>query len=111
MADDAAPSKVDLAGNAKVPPVKPAATTTIGAAAHAATRKGRQVHKAGEVNISAYFPAEMKASLRLVQAKTGKNVKNCLAEALCDLFKKHNVPVPVDLGKDNRSRPRLEMRA
>jgi hypothetical protein len=40
--------------------------------------KSRQVHKEGEVNISAYFPAEVKASLRMVQAKTGNNVKECL---------------------------------
>lgn len=61
--------------------------------------KVRQIHKEGEVNISAYFPAEVKASLRMVQAKTGNNVKDCLAEALRDLFKKHNVPVSVELGK------------
>jgi hypothetical protein len=64
-----------------------------------AERKTRQIHKAGEVNISAYFPAEVKASLRMVQAKTGYNVKDCLAEALRDLFRKHNVPVSVDLGE------------
>lgn len=61
--------------------------------------KTRQIHKAGEVNISAYFPAEVKASLRMVQAKTGYNLKGCLAEALRDLFRKHNVPVSVDLGE------------
>ncbi len=61
--------------------------------------KPRQIHKAGEVNISAYFPAEVKASLRMVQAKTGYNVKDCLAEALRDLFRKHNVPISVDLGE------------
>ncbi len=60
--------------------------------------KPRQVHKVGEVNISAYFPAEVKASLRMVQAKTGYNVKDCLAEALHDLFRKHNVPVSTYLG-------------
>ncbi len=59
--------------------------------------KARQIHKAGEVNISAYFPAEVKASLRMVQAKTGNNVKECLAEALGDLFRKYNVPVSVEL--------------
>lgn len=57
----------------------------------------RQVHKPGDVNISAYFAKEVKSSLRLVQAKTGKNVKDCLAEALGDLFRKHNVPVPMAL--------------
>ncbi len=61
--------------------------------------KARQVHKAGEVNISAYFPAEVKASLRMVQAKTGYNLKDCLAEALRDLFRKHKVPISVELGE------------
>lgn len=65
----------------------------------AAAPKSRQVHKPGDVNISAYFPAEVKASLRMVQAKTGYNVKDCLAEALRDLFQKHNVPVSVELGE------------
>ena len=53
----------------------------------------RAIHKPGEVNISAYFPAEVKAALRHVQAKTGKNIKDCLAEALQLLFRKHNVPL------------------
>jgi len=57
----------------------------------------RQVHKPGEVNISAYFPPEVKSALRMVQAKTGQNVKQCLAEALQDFFRKHNVPVAVSL--------------
>jgi len=35
----------------------------------------------------------------MVQAKTGYNVKDCLAEALRDLFQKHNVPVSVELGE------------
>ena len=61
--------------------------------------KVRPIHKEGEVNISAYFPAEVKASLRMVQAKTGNNVKECLAEALRDLFRKHNVPVSVKRGE------------
>ena len=61
--------------------------------------KIRQIHKEGEVNISAYFPAEVKASLRMVQANTGNNVKEFLPEALCDLFRKHNVPVSVELGR------------
>jgi hypothetical protein len=61
--------------------------------------KTRQIHKAGEVNVSAYFPAEVKASLRMVQAKTGYSLKDCMAEALRDLFRKHNVPVSVELGE------------
>jgi hypothetical protein len=61
--------------------------------------KARQIHKEGEVNISAYFPAKVKASLRMVQAKTGNNIKECLAEALLDLFKKYNVPVSTEQEK------------
>jgi hypothetical protein len=59
--------------------------------------KVREVHKPNEVNISAYFPREVKSSLRLVQAKTGKNVKECLSEALADYFRKYNVPVTVPM--------------
>jgi hypothetical protein len=100
MAENAAASKVKLKkGDTQVPPVKKTATTGV-----------NYVHKVGEVNISAYFPAEMKESLRMVQARTGNNVKQCLAEALCDLFKKYDVPVPEDLGTDRRSR-RLSKRS
>jgi hypothetical protein len=53
------------------------------------------VHKPGEVNISAYFNPEVKAALRHVQAKNGKSVKACLAEALQMLFRKYNVAVTV----------------
>ena len=35
----------------------------------------------------------------MVQAKTGYNVKDCLAEALRDLFRKYNVPVSVEFGE------------
>jgi hypothetical protein len=55
----------------------------------------RTVHKPGEVNISAYFNPEVKAALRHVQAKSGKSIKGCLAEALQMLFRKYNVPVTV----------------
>jgi hypothetical protein len=79
------------------------ATAELGHSASGVTTtvvpKVRQIHKAGEVNISAYFPAEVKASLRMVQAKTGYNLKDCLAEALRDLFTKHNVPVTLELGE------------
>jgi hypothetical protein len=55
----------------------------------------RVIHRPGEVNISAYFAPEVKSALRQVQAKTGKNIKGCLSEALQLLFRKHNVPVTV----------------
>jgi len=46
----------------------------------------------GKINVSAYFPPEVKASLRLVQAKRGGKVQDLLAEALNLLFAKYNVP-------------------
>ncbi len=60
----------------------------------------RLVHKSGEVNISAYFPAEVKAALRQVQAKSGKNIKGCMSEALQMLFRKYNVPVTVHMPEE-----------
>src|SRR6187549_152658 len=93
MAENAATSEVDLASQDTTPPE---------AAAPATAPKARSIHKVGEVNISAYFQVEMKESLRMVQAKTGNSVKNCLAEALCDLFRKHNVPVPADKGEPSK---------
>ena len=61
--------------------------------------KVRLIQKVGEVNISAYFPSEVKASLRIAQAQTGNNVKGCLAEALRDFFRKHKGPTSVELGE------------
>jgi hypothetical protein len=54
---------------------------------------------AGKINVSAYFPPEVKASLRLVQAKRGGKVQDLLGEALNLLFAKYNVPetAPVDI--------------
>jgi len=66
---------------------------------HIVAPKTRQIQEAGEVNISAYRPAEVKASLRLVRAKTGYNLKGRLDEALRDLFRKHNVSVSFELGE------------
>ena len=85
------------AENAVAAPVKALVKGKLTAAAEAP--KVRQIHKEGEVNISAYFPSEIKASLRMVQAKTGNNVKECLAEALRDLFRKHDVAVSLELGQ------------
>jgi predicted lipid-binding transport protein (Tim44 family) len=92
-------AKAEVTEAAAVKAAAKAKTSPGAATALAAVPKVRQVHKEGEVNISAYFPAEVKASLRMVQAKTGNNVKECLAEALRDLFRKHNVPVSIELGE------------
>lgn len=93
----ARPNLQQLLNTAKdEPPASPKAKKAAASPAPAPLQV-RQVHKPGEVNISGYFPAEVKAALRMVQAKTGKNVKQCLAEALQDFFRKYNVPVTIPL--------------
>lgn len=48
--------------------------------------------RVGKINVSAYFPPEVRSSIRLVQAKTGENMTDTLAEALNLLFAKYGVP-------------------
>jgi hypothetical protein len=50
--------------------------------------------RAGQVNISAWLHADFKSSLRLVQARKGRNatLQDLMAEALNDLFTKYDVP-------------------
>jgi hypothetical protein len=94
----AKPNLQQLLNEAQTEPVK--STKAAIKAAEVERKKespSREVHKPDEVNISAYFPREVKSALRLVQAKTGKNVKQCLGEALADYFRKHNVPVTVPM--------------
>jgi hypothetical protein len=50
--------------------------------------------RVGKTNITGYFDPEFKDSLRLVQVKTRRNFQQLLEEALTDLYRKHNVPVP-----------------
>jgi len=57
-----------------------------------AERLAVQPSRVGKVNITGYFPPEVKASLRLVQAKRGGTIQDILAEALNDLFAKYRVP-------------------
>ena len=56
--------------------------------------------RVGKVNISAYFPKEVKSSLRLVQAKHGGKIQDLLAEALNMLFTKYGVPEAAPTGQD-----------
>jgi len=67
-------------------------TTTVVLRAH-------RIRKACEVKMLAYFPADVKASLRMIQGMRGHNLKDCLTEALCDLFRKHNLSVSIELGE------------
>ena len=46
----------------------------------------------GKTNITAYLSPDFKASLRLIQARTGASLQTLIAEALNDLFSKYDVP-------------------
>jgi len=50
--------------------------------------------RAEQVNISAWLHADYKSSLRLVQARKGRNatLQGLMSEALNDLFTKYDVP-------------------
>lgn len=48
--------------------------------------------RAGKTNITAYLSQDYKRNMRLIQAKTGKSLQTLIAEALNDLFMKHDVP-------------------
>jgi hypothetical protein len=47
----------------------------------------------GNIHIGAYLHPDFKTSLRLVQARTGKDIQTLLAGALNELFRTHNAPV------------------
>ena len=50
--------------------------------------------RAGQINISAWLHPDFKSSLRLVQARKGRNatLQDLMSEALNDLFIKYDVP-------------------
>ena len=83
------PSILEAVERKHQPAEKPAS-----APRHAARRAAAPaaVSRDGKINVSAYFPPEVKSSLRLVQAKRGGKVQDLLAEALNLLFAKYNVP-------------------
>lgn len=55
-------------------------------------RTEQQSSRVGKVNVTGYFPPEVKTSLRLVQARRAGTLQDILAEALNDLFAKYDVP-------------------
>lgn len=76
-----------------LPPPEPLPVATqshLPVQAIAAKQPGRE----GHVNISAWLHADFKSSLRLVQAREGRNatLQDLMAEALNDLFIKYDVP-------------------
>ena len=68
---------------AKVQHPEPATTSTT---TKAPSREGK-------IHIGAYLHPDFKTSLRLVQARTGKDIQTLLAGALNELFRAHNAPV------------------
>jgi peptidoglycan hydrolase-like protein with peptidoglycan-binding domain len=78
-------------GVAPEPVITPAAAPAA-APIKSQDRSPSQICREGRVNVTGYFPPEVKASIRLVQAKRGGNQQDILAEALNDLFAKYNVP-------------------
>ena len=48
--------------------------------------------RVGKTNITAYLSQDYKRNMRLIQAKTGRSLQTLIAEALNDLFMKHDVP-------------------
>ena len=73
-------------------PAKPVSVPKSQKRVKAEPQSKSAVSREGKINVSAYFPPEVKASLRLVQAKRGGKVQDLLAEALNLLFARYNVP-------------------
>jgi hypothetical protein len=53
----------------------------------------RPPSRQGMIHIGAYLHPDFKTSLRLVQARTGKDIQTLIADALNELFRAHNAPV------------------
>ena len=49
--------------------------------------------RVGKIHIGAYLHPDFKASLRLVQAQTGKDIQALISDALNELFRAHKAPV------------------
>ncbi len=98
----AALQSVQAAGGAGVAaPLERPAPEVPKAPRRSATAPRAGTGRAGLTNITGYFPMPVKDSLRMCQIKTRKNFQELLEEALTDLFRKHNVPVPRVSEQDN----------
>ena len=64
--------------------------------------KERVSSREGKVPISAFFPPEVKASLRLVQAKRGGRLQDLIGEGLNLLFAKYGVPEAAPVASPKR---------
>ncbi len=74
------------------PAERPEAQTAAPAAVPTRQAQVRPSSREGKVNISAYLDPAYKRGLRMVQAINDRSLEELLAEALNDLFAKHNVP-------------------
>lgn len=80
-------------------PEPPTATPSVATELAASPKRQQPAGRGGKLNVSAYFPREVKSSLRLVQAKRGGKVQDLLAEALNLLFAKYGVPETAPVGE------------
>jgi hypothetical protein len=83
------------ASSAPPAPASPASIAAPAAPGTAASRPApaKAPSREGLIHIGAYLHPDFKSSLRLVQARTGKDIQSLLADALNDLFRAHNAPV------------------
>lgn len=74
---------------------KPNAAEALGSrnsVAAAALGSYKAPSREGKIPVTAYLSPDFKRSLRLIQAKDGGSLQDLIAEALNDLFAKHDVP-------------------
>jgi hypothetical protein len=77
-------------------PASPAATASAPASPGTGVSRpspAKAPSREGLIHIGAYLHPDFKSSLRLVQARTGKDIQSLLAHALNELFRAHNAPV------------------
>jgi hypothetical protein len=82
--------------SAASPPAAPVQVSTPPAAPEPVAPKPasfKAPSREGKIHIGAYLHPDFKKSLRLVQARTGKDLQALLADALNELFRTHNAPV------------------
>ena len=78
-------------GRARAPAAPPAPAALTAAAPRPTSTKAPS--REGTIHIGAYLHPDFKTSLRLVQARTGKDIQSLLADALNELFRAHSAPV------------------
>jgi len=76
------------------PKKRPAELAPFVAVATPTPAPARSKSRAGKITLTFHLPEDFKRSLRLVQAQRGNGctLEQLAAEALNDLFSKHNVP-------------------